>query len=483
MTSKKKDPWRSLAAQLGLAAPEPVETEEPTSPAEPASPTPSTTSEVVVTADEPFAIDVQAEQSPAAVEPVPVAPPKPAPVKKKRDHWGSVLGLLGLQGTSEVEEIEQVESAEASIGSTPVAPPPAPPSRPAPPPGRSPRKGSSGGRGSARERKPFGGQLDDAPPRREEPVADEPRFEPPVVDEPEEIVEDAGRRERAREAFDSLFSDLPSTDREAGPTEDDLEKGLREFWNEELSAESKPLIPSLPPVHPRRERSWDDDIEAETESEETEKPRSGETSEARDELGPKRRRRRRRRGRGRGEGEGTADRVSAGRESSGPDDVDFEDSEDPSIDEPRSGRGSRPFREPEFSDDMDPDERPQRRAEPTSSSRRERAEGSRSDEEGDEEGSKRRRRRRRRRPSSDVESTKDVESRDDDEDFELSDEEADDAVAAYRGSDREGHKRIPTWLEAVNLLIDQNMSARKSQPQQSNRGGGHRGGRGGRGRR
>jgi ribonuclease E len=503
MTSKKKDPWRSLAAQLGLASPEPVEPEETSVPSEVPASVPETTSELVVSPAAPFPVEPQVETLENAVEPTPVAPPKPAPVKKKRDHWGSVLGLLGLQSAPEVEEPEQAESAEAPSAES--APPVPPPSRTSPPP-RGPRKGPSSGRGpdreasdrggpdrgaASRERKPFG-QLDDAPrrdetPRREEPAVDESGFEPPVIDSPEVIAEDTVRRERAREAFDSLFSDLPSTAREAGPSEDDLEKGLREFWNEELSAESKPLIPSLPPVHPRRERSWDvEDIEAETEREETDSPRGGETSrggeksESRDDPGRKRRRRRRGRGRGRGEGEGNVDRPATSRESTGPDEMDFEDAEDVSLDEPRSSRGTRSFREPEFGDDLDLDERPQRRAaEP--SARRERGDGSRSEDDRNEEGGKRRRRRRR-RPSSDVESTKEIESHDDD-DFELSDDEADDAVAAYRGSDREGHKRIPTWLEAVNLLIDQNMSSRKSQPPQSNRGGGNRGGRGGRGRR
>src|SRR5262245_55200152 len=116
MTSKKKDPWRSLAAQLGLAAPEP-EIEEPAAPSEPPSAVsnvsaPSATSELLVTPAEPFPVDAQSEQPAAPPEPPPVVLPKPAPVKKKRDHWGSVLGLLGLQGTSEVEEPEQVESAE-----------------------------------------------------------------------------------------------------------------------------------------------------------------------------------------------------------------------------------------------------------------------------------------------------------------------------------------------------------------------------------
>jgi hypothetical protein len=42
-----------------------------------------------------------------------------------------------------------------------------------------------------------------------------------------------------------------------------------------------------------------------------------------------------------------------------------------------------------------------------------------------------------------------------------------------------GHKKIPTWQEAVGLLIDANMAARSSSPDRGH--GGHRGRRGGRG--
>lgn len=322
-------------------------------------------------------------------------------------------------------------------------------------------------------------------PAREIPareISARENIEPEVAQpDPEEIA----RSQRAREEFNSLFRDAPGKPGgEAGPSEDDLEKGLREFWNEELAAESRPLIPDHPPA-PRRERTWD--VEDEIVEAEDVSPRAPDPTDRSDDPGRKRRRRRRR-GRGRDNESPRTGRDSTPEHEKAKADFDSRDIDEPdfeieevAMDEPRSGRSGRAFREPDFGDDLDPDERPQRRVneprkERTSETARSEDEDRDSDRES--EAGKRRRRRRRRRGAGDVESTKEVESRDDD--FELSDDEADDAVAAYRGNDRDGvHKRIPTWLEAVNLLIDRNMNNRSSQPPQQR---GHRGGRG-RGRR
>jgi hypothetical protein len=52
------------------------------------------------------------------------------------------------------------------------------------------------------------------------------------------------------------------------------------------------------------------------------------------------------------------------------------------------------------------------------------------------------------------------------------------------GSERDGghpvHKKIPTWEEAIGVLVDANMAARANSPDRPHRGGGRRGRGGGR---
>jgi hypothetical protein len=66
-----------------------------------------------------------------------------------------------------------------------------------------------------------------------------------------------------------------------------------------------------------------------------------------------------------------------------------------------------------------------------------------------------------------------------------SDDEDDDDDDDDVGSGRSAHKSIPSWSEAIGVMVDVNMQGRKNSPQRpSSRGGtGGRGrGRGGRGR-
>src|SRR4029453_7004205 len=59
-----------------------------------------------------------------------------------------------------------------------------------------------------------------------------------------------------------------------------------------------------------------------------------------------------------------------------------------------------------------------------------------------------------------------------DDDLELEDEPDQEVAGGHAG-----HKKIPTWQDAVGLLIDANMATRANSPDR-----GHRGRRGGRGR-
>jgi hypothetical protein len=59
--------------------------------------------------------------------------------------------------------------------------------------------------------------------------------------------------------------------------------------------------------------------------------------------------------------------------------------------------------------------------------------------------------------------------------------EADELEIDDEAEDREGgypvHKKIPTWEDAVGILIDANMAARANSPDRHRRGRGGRGGR------
>lgn len=185
---------------------------------------------------------------------------------------------------------------------------------------------------------------------------------------------------------------------------------------------------------------------------------------------PKRRRGRRRRGRGRGgrderPAEGGAPRESARRSNV---DDDEHDEDDVSVDESA---------EQESSDDEESrEDRPRRRR----SRRRGRGRGGKDD----------------RAPVAKTASadrdSEDIEDDDDDDDsaeqqgglFDLGGDEDDDSDGGESGGQRANHRNLPTWSEALSVIIESNMAQRSKSPSRpSGGGGGGRGrGRGGRGR-
>lgn len=420
MSTDKKSHWASLASVIGAKV--------PPEPAAPASPPPAPQEEpaAVIT---PAAPEVAATPVPAA--PVATAPTSKPPAKTKaRDNWGKVLGALGLRAPEPEPEPEPEPPAPAPVA---VASPPAPivptssPSLP----------------------KNLWELLGDKPP--EATLAEQIQAEMFVTevggndlvlgeDDDSEDEEEVDRWKSP--SADPLRSSIPADrprrrDEEASGDRPRRRRRRRRRGSEagvESTEERAPRSESFAPVNDRLDDdSHDDDFapvvddydhDVDADIDVTEAPVARKKEEASEDR--PRRRRRRRRGRGRG-----ADSAA----------------EPTSATEPPARSQAYADEDEDVEDDADYLPAPTSRREPTRSAVP--ARGRRSET-----------------PSSRVPASNDL------------DEEDDDDVV-----DHGEHRSIPTWQDAIGLVVGANMEARAKNPG-GNRGGRGRGGRGrgGRGR-
>jgi hypothetical protein len=433
MTGKKKDHWGSLASLLGMAPkaqpepeleqPEPVvqAKEEPAESAAPPSPPPAPAQ----------------KPAPRAARPAPTKATPPMPAPKRRDHWGSVLGQLGVEGLPEPEpEPESAVAFEPQVEASSVAP-----QREAKPEIEDAASESPLGHPGPESREPRRFEREPRPPRAGEQRGRGDSRRPQ-------------REDHSRPAPSRPAPSRPAPSRSASSrrhVEDDVEfdeeldSGLRELWaSHEMPASSAP-----------RDEVADiddadiDDAEIDDEMEDgCEAPSTQHGDKQRDdEQGRPRRRRRRRGRRGRRDSAAPAEGDEAARsrppESPELDDLDLDElgGEEPGSEELE--RAPAPRREPE------------RAARPSRSSREE------------EQRAPGKRRRRRRRPES-AQADR-AEPLDD-----LDDDDLDDPASVDYLSDSdkgEGHKRIPTWDDAVGAIVAANLESRNRNPQPPRREG------------
>jgi hypothetical protein len=412
MTAKKKDHWSSLASLFGIGSSEPeAEQIVETTVVEPIS-----TPEAVI---EPTATPVVEAVALAASEPEgvstantsPTLPPATKP-KKKRDHWGSLLGQLGL--ASNEPEIEEEPE--------PIAPPPPPPpkvvtrpAKPVPPPRPVVNKPTPPAPVATT---PVSAIEEDAP---EGP----PGYQGPDLFERLQAERESERkRSQNKEPFEKLLRNAntprrPHDDAEF-PDDPELHSGIREIWAEHEQTRSTGYI-AVPEEDP------DIEIQDNTPNAEEDSPQ------------PKRRRRRgRRRGRNRDDVTGR-EPVGETREKKTTLPPDDEDSDD--------------FTEEKdelHNDDVDVDSRSHR------------------SEESDKNRPKRKRRRRRRaeKPTAKTAAPVDVDFDDEDDAF---DEHA--SSLDYMTEQEKGeHKHIPTWDDAIGSIVAVNMESRGTKSSAPSRG-------------
>ena len=416
--SKKSDRWTALLETLGIPVPQPSTPSPP-----PAEAPPSGESGGLPPA--------ATTPPPAAAPPQPPRKAKPAakptgtPASRSPSYWSRIAGALGLEVPPEPEQPPPpVEESAPSPAPAPpaAATPPAPPARPVSQPPRMferrtreerGRPESAGVAGPRTEEAPASpktpsqegfGRRGEAPRRPTERPAERPATREPVS------KEDLPRRRPAEAA------DLPPLE------EEEIEAG------EEIALEGEPAAAEEPPAREGRSR-----------------------------------RRRRRRGRRGGEGV----REEAGRPVHRRDEPvrsRYEDDIEPAGEEADLEEELEAEREAVW----EPEEE-----EATREDRAARAEGE-EERAGDEERRRRRRRRRRRggeRPAAggradqgearaSWESASSEEAADAEEErAEAGGEEEDDQAVGVPA-----HKKIPTWEDAVRILIDANMAARAHQP-------------------
>ena len=401
--------------------------------------------------------DALERRRPAIETPVEPPPKLPAPRKQKAGDWNALGSQLGLEPSAE-EPAEPPRRREE-----PVEPPrrreaPAEPRRREPPArSSSPPPVASDVEAGFATIEPMESQFEEI---MEEELTDVEFAEqddsdlldeglPETADEPEGLSGDA-----ARTAFEALFSAGSFSALSEPPAPPKRREFRRDEPPRDLDAPARP---------PRRESSRD-----------TGRDRDGERGEdeARgddDDRGD-RPRRRRRRGRGRG-GREREDSATPGR-----DDQAREWSDEPAGDEDR-GDGGEGHGERES--DSDRGDRPRRR-------RSRRGRGSSRTAAGDErqatggDG----------RPAAYREQAVDAAMDEDDDDAGVESGFADDAEDEGGDGDR-SHKGIPSWGEAIGVMVEANIQARKNSPQRGpsrgqdrdrgrGRGRGGRGGRGGR---
>lgn len=378
-------------------------------------------------------------ESPEAAAPAPApAPPaakpaKPKPAAKPKDNWGSVLGMLGLRAP----EPEPTPEPEAPVAEAPA---PSPIAAKAddewPPVAREPAPASEW-------EKPF---LASQPlPKNLWELVGDASPPPPSATVEESLIEetytevggndltlgedvddgwDAPRPSRSRE------DDRPRHDREEGSGGRRRRRRRRRSEPGVEAAENAPVAHDEDLDEPRYEaRPFEEEEEIVADRGEDDFEPSRPSEDAEGEGRPRRRRRRRGRGRGRSGDREAAAPASEPVARDAYDDEDVEHEPDDDLELPRGGRSAPPARS----------SAPRGSASPARGARMR----SREDEEMDED--------------------------EDDDHHEID-------VAEHRG--------IPTWNEAMAIVVGANMEARAKNPHGGSRGGRGRGGRGrgGRGR-
>ncbi|HTN76499.1 MAG TPA: hypothetical protein VL096_14670 [Pirellulaceae bacterium] len=426
-TPDKKSHWASLASTLGAKTPGGANTRTaaaaPKTPAAAAPPPAPVAEPAPVPTPEPIAA------APVAAAAKPVAPTKPA---AKRDNWGRVLGALGLRAPEPEPEVEVEPVA--------VAPPPPPPPAvvaPIAPPAPV----------AAALPKNLWELLGDSPPAPvvEERVAafeihdevggnDLSLGEDDDSEEAEAPPAPAWRRPRGNEPAARSTADVERAPRrEEEPAGDRPRRRRRRRRRGEAGVEStEERLPKSQVSAPAYERGEGDDDEVADhfdvpvdsyDNDELE----GEPTVSEEKTGeeePRRKRRRRRRGRGRGREQAPAEAVAAGPAH----DADYVDDEDDEDDVIEAVKPAPPRREPNRG--------------PAPAPRQRRAEA----------------------PVS-----REVDHHDDDDEEEEDDED--------HAMDHAEHRGIPTWQDAMAIVVGTNMEARAKNPAGA-RGGRGRGGRG-----
>ncbi|MEM9352079.1 MAG: hypothetical protein AAGA92_03620 [Planctomycetota bacterium] len=406
---------------------------------------------------------------PEAASPVPQS--EPEPVQPSDSDWAELAGQLGIETPIEAEGESVLGSPERIDDDFDFGEGEAASVQEALPPAAEPADEVGGSEQSIEEPEPepFIGfadpddGLDDAEEIAEESVeevsaadsevsmadtetaldtafgeveesADESADADDVEDQPRGVAGEA-----ARSAFDALFSRIPSRFRPASSEPEDASEGPD--VNDTGSAFGEGIDAT-------ESEASSEEVAAEGDSDESDEPGDK----------PKRRRRRRRGRRGRGGRSG---------DSPAAENADLADSDD--------GLGSRSGAEDAddgFGAGLGPAEK----------------EESGDDEDGEERRPRRRRsRRRRRKPAESGAETGSV-SDSADEDDDLANVgfgqglEGDDAEAEEGAPRRSSHRSIPSWSEAINVIVDANLEGRSRAPSRasSSRGRGGRGGRGGR---
>ena len=469
MPDSGKDLWNSLLETLGVPSSEPP----------PAPPRAETVTE---------------EPSPAPAKPQPVsmlrpekskAPAKPKPAKpaaKSPSYWSRIAGALGLESAAPSEPAAEAPEQEVREEAAPEVSAPSFARHEESPPARGQRAEESTPRGFDRPRREERRPREERQPREERRPREEHR--------PRE--EDRARKEREEPAAppqhslsDMFGKKQPDVNVFGLGLDDEATESTRPRAAGESSSRAEESGAVLD-----YDRPASADLSFET-------PPAGERSL--DEEGEARegRRRRRRRGRGRGRGRGDeqtphpAERHESDIEPAGEDaDFDFDRDEEldidadlgdqpppsrertsPAGDAPRDfeaekypPRGERPVRHREERGDRGRDD--DRRGGRSVRGRGDRSPTSRESghARGDERDAPRPARGPRRAPRQ-------VVPQDDEPDDDLRAANMEDDDDAGEGG-LPTHKQIPTWDEAVNLLIDANMASRDKDPDRGGRGRG-----------
>ncbi|RIK83034.1 MAG: hypothetical protein DCC67_06395 [Planctomycetota bacterium] len=413
MAEKSPSSWDDLIKQLGAAPP-------------------------------PDALERRRPAIETSFQPPEVASP---PAKPKAGNWNALASQLGIE--------------------LPPEPEPAPPAEPIKPPSRrdvEPPRAASAKTGAADLEATFAG-IEPMESMFEEIIEEEMAdVDFAEGDDDEELnddedLDDEHRRRReaerqglsgeaARSAFEALFeagsfSALPPQQERRRPADEQRGPDWRDFDEVGAGAAAEFDVEA------------EDDVEAEGDDDDDRDAdhAAGRADEEQDRT--KRRRRRRRRGRGR-------DRTAGETRDAGPADAERDESDADQAAWP----APRAVHEDESDDDLPPDE-----------------EGRDEAHESDDEGKRSRRRRPRRRrrgvrdaaeegrlaaPVADSAGDK-ADEGDEQDDIVSPAAEEHDGEADEDGDDdalsRASHKNIPTWSEAIGVIVETNMQARKTSPQ------------------
>jgi ribonuclease E len=471
MSDSGKDRWNSLLETLGVPA---GETASP-----PPSEAPPEETVAAPTKQQPISM-LRPEKSKAAAKPKAA---KPAP--KSPSYWSRIAGVLGLESASESEAT--AEPAEQPVLEAPVIEPQEEPSFTR----REETRRSS--RPSREEESPRGFDR----PRREDVRREESRRQEHRREEPrrEEPRREEPRREAREEPTESSRQSLSEMFGKKEPDMNVFGLGLRDEDGETRTDVPEELprgqVDSGAVLDYDRPEGSDLSFEQAAASERGFGDEEGEEHEGR--------RRRRRRGRGRGRGRGgerpahAAERHESDIEPAG-EDADFDIDRDEELDldveiSDRSVSQERGSRSGEKPRDFEADEfAPRSERQPRRSEERRSEERGEGDRDEDRRGGRSRRGRTERSESGRRERDESRPPRgqrhaqrpkspaDDEPDEDLQAVGMDDDDSGDGGSP--SHKKIPTWEEAVNLLIDANMASRANSPDRGDRGRGRGRGRG-----